>query len=958
MRPATFVMSVLLSFAHLTSASAASPEVCDQYAKDAIAQLQEARSLGLPTPFPVWSDDYQHHYSWCLRQTDDALVQGRALRQDQIDSAAAVARQPAPTPVVIDSIQVAAPASGPQTAPATLPLPIPRPAQAGPTQGNTISQLQLATGKASRLQAATTAALVYSDRDFTYTQLPREVAAGLAVATANDDKFAPAEAPYLRFRLDRPAMVYVAYDQRYRQRPAWLKGFQPTNATVSYRAGAAELRLQLFSRAFPAGEVVLGGNLASGEQGNFGMYTVFVVPSAPPADVQVAGASPSGAGVATRPSAPEVAAAVQQQEFELRPPGTNAGQVSTPLLMYYVERRVVGIPQETEADAFVAQRFQSSPETRKFYLQLLEKYKALPAHNRQLMFDPEVLQLTSSPYNTVTASDVARISTQRAMSPSLSGIQALENPDPPEPPSRLVSVNSSGSSMEQQGSGNVTSLGIFLQWRWDRPDRPEGFAIYRRLPSQTEFQLLTEVPASTVEYRDSPLPQPSTGQDAYCYEVRAFVRPLMTVAWQSNRIESRPSNTSCTTYGPYAQPLADTDSDGMADPFDWCPNDGEPPTMPRVQGCPDGDVDGLIDSAPGGSVPASMIDHCPPGAPGLDGYGPGRHGSQWDHLRSIDPLPGCPVRYQLRWMGLEVLNDPVDCTDPNAPYRLGCDGEVGLGNEYGQTNEAITPGLPLPPGFEPYLVFGMLNGVSDQGMAQQWTKRWCCGEGVQVGIVAVPDFPPSTINPNGIEPDTDFRGAESYEADQTVLERGLLLFPEKFDVLYSSIDEQFGLILTTTLFERDFDMQYTPDKNETDINAFLEKGVGFMSNIVSCASTGGLGCAKALGEKIASLLTLGLTSNQPADPVTVRDRDDVFGVASTSFTSREAADATSATGAYPFSQLIPGDGSYYVSFSKSIVPPPPLDSRARSVATMHGRSRFCLVRQGLGEAEILQLCRQ
>jgi len=953
-----FIVAVAVSSAHVNSALAASPEVCDGYAKEAIAQLHEARSLGIPTPFPVWSDDYQHHYTWCLQQTDAALVQGRALRQGQIDSAAADARNPAPTPVVIDSTLIAAPPGGPQPGPATLPLPLPHPAQAGPTQNSLISQIQLATGKASRLQAASTSALVYSDRDFSYTQLPREVAAGLAIATSNDDKFAPAEAPYLRFRLDRPAMVYVAYAQRYRQRLAWLNGFQQTTAAVSYRAGNAELRLQLFGRAYPAGEVVLGGNLASGEQGNFGMYTVFVVPSATSAPAQVAGAAPSGAGkpTPTRPGSLGVAAATQQQTFELRPPRANAGQVSTPLLMYYVERRVVGVPTQTEADAYVARQFQASPETQSLLTQLLEKYKALPAPTKQLLFDTEALRLTSSPYNTVTASDIARVSSQTAMAPSLSGIQDLENPEPPEPPSRLVSVNSSGSSMEQQGSGTATSLGIYLQWRWDRPDRPEGFAIYRRLPSQTEFQLLTEVPASAVEYRDSPLPQPSAGQEAYCYEVRAFARPLVAVTWQPNRIESRPSNTSCTTYGPNAQPLADTDSDGMADPFDWCPNDGKPPTMPRVQGCPDGDVDGLIDSSPGGSVPAGMIDHCPPGEPGLDGYGP--RGPQWDHLRAIDPLPGCPVRYQLRWMGLEVLNDPVDCTDPNAPYRLGCDGEVGLGNEYGQTNEAITPGQPLPAGFEPYLVFGMLNGVSDQGMAQQWTKRWCCGEGVQVGVVAVPDFPPSTINSSGIEPDTDFRGAESYEVDQTVLERGMLLFPEKFDVLYSSIDEQFGLILTTTLFERDFDMQYTPDKNETDISGFLEKGVGVMSNIVSCASTGGLKCAKALGEKVASLLTLGLTSNESADPVTVRDRDDVFGVASVSFTSREAADATSATGVYPFSQEIPGDGSYYVSFSKSIVPPPPLDSRARTVATMIGRSRFCLVRKGLEEAEILQLCRQ
>jgi hypothetical protein len=917
MRSCTQLLLVSLLLLTASSADAASPEACDRYAKEALAQLQQAQSRGIPTPFPVWSDNYQHHYDWCLGQTEDALAQGRAVRQRELDQAPKPAHPPAPATAIANATLLAAPIA--------------------------------------RFQPAAVGALVFMDRDFKYTSLPQTLTSALSIATANDDKFSAAKAPYLSFTLDRPAVVYVAYDRRYQQRPSWLQEYQSTALEVAYRAGDTDIGMQLFSKAFPAGSVVLGGNLAAGERGNFGMYSVFVVaaPVSPPNQQTMA---PMPGGIQVTSPAPVAAQAVgQQQTFQPVVRQGAAGQVAIPVLMYYVERQLAGLGIQDEMDQYFAGQFDSSAETRGFYTQLLQKYKALPEASKQLMFDPEVLRLTSSPHNTVTSNDIDRAYKRVTSSAAMSGPNALENPLPPSAPGRLVAVNSSGSSMEQQGAPGSSTLGIFLKWRWDRPDQPQGFAIYRRMAFDTEFRFLTEVSSAALEYRDSPLPQPNDVGESYCYEVRSFVRPNVAVSWQANRIESSPSNTACSTYGPNARPLADMDNDGMADPFDWCPNDGKPSDMQRVYGCPDGDADGLIDTTLGEDIPIQLRDNCPPDEPGLDGYG--TRGPQWAHLRAFDPLPGCPVKYQLRWMGLEIYNDPVDCTDPNAPYRLGCDSEVGLGNEYGQKNEVINSGQPLPPGFEPYLVFGLLNGVSTQGMAQQWTKRWCCGEGVNVGVLSVPGFPPKSIHPSGIEPDNDFRGAEDYEVDMTVSERGMLLFPEKYESLYSSVDEKFGLVLTSTLFERDFDMEYTPEKNESDVFGLIEKGAGFMANIVSCSSTGGLGCAKALGEKVAAMLTFGLAGNAAADPVTVKDRDDVSGVASMSFTSQEAASLTGANGAFAFSQEIPGDGSYFVSFPKSLVPPPALDSPARSVATMTGRARFCLIRKGLEENEILQICK-
>ena len=233
--------------------SAASPEACDRYAKEALAQLQQAQSHGIPTPFPVWSDNYQHHYDWCLGQTEDALAQGGAARQRQLDQAQKPAHQSAPATATTTSILVAAPIAKAQ----------PGVALQTSSAGGVVSGLQLASGRTPQLQPAAMGALVYLDRDFTYTQPSQTSAAALAIATANDDKFAPAETPYLRFPLDRPAVVYVAYDRRYQQRPTWLSSISRRRPCPIVPA-APELGLQLFSRVYPAGEVVLGGNLAAG----------------------------------------------------------------------------------------------------------------------------------------------------------------------------------------------------------------------------------------------------------------------------------------------------------------------------------------------------------------------------------------------------------------------------------------------------------------------------------------------------------------------------------------------------------------------------------------------------------------------------------------------------------------------------------------------------------------------
>jgi cytochrome c peroxidase len=116
--------------------------------------------------------------------------------------------------------------------------------------------------------------LSYLDRDFVWSAAPPARLVGMpAIQTRNNDKRSFSD-DFLRFSLQSPAEVVVLYDQRGDVPPEWLASFVETGEVVhnddtSYR---------LFSKAMPAGEVVLGGNAARGASGPESMYVVVVVP--------------------------------------------------------------------------------------------------------------------------------------------------------------------------------------------------------------------------------------------------------------------------------------------------------------------------------------------------------------------------------------------------------------------------------------------------------------------------------------------------------------------------------------------------------------------------------------------------------------------------------------------------------------------------------------------------------
>lgn len=115
-----------------------------------------------------------------------------------------------------------------------------------------------------------------------FTQVPSFLNEATYIKTANDDKCLPDPSKFvLSFDVSRPVTIYVAHDDRYLTKPAWMSGFTPTQESVNLNLpGAGAGRYTLYARDYPAGKIVLGSNI-DGDcriEGNYGMYSVILVP--------------------------------------------------------------------------------------------------------------------------------------------------------------------------------------------------------------------------------------------------------------------------------------------------------------------------------------------------------------------------------------------------------------------------------------------------------------------------------------------------------------------------------------------------------------------------------------------------------------------------------------------------------------------------------------------------------
>lgn len=122
------------------------------------------------------------------------------------------------------------------------------------------------------LDRAVVGARPYIDRDYEIRALPGELAGLEMIRTANEDDRVD-HAEHLRFTLDAPATVYLAYEGD--DLPSWAKGWGPQPSGIVQVSGAGQFRV--FSKEFPAGAVTLGGN-SRDETGAMSNYFVMLKP--------------------------------------------------------------------------------------------------------------------------------------------------------------------------------------------------------------------------------------------------------------------------------------------------------------------------------------------------------------------------------------------------------------------------------------------------------------------------------------------------------------------------------------------------------------------------------------------------------------------------------------------------------------------------------------------------------
>lgn len=126
-------------------------------------------------------------------------------------------------------------------------------------------------------------AISYTDRDYTFIDIPGFLVGATYIMTANEDKFST-DSEFLSFDVNLPVSVYIGYSVEYPMRPDWLLS-EFRRVSGSYNMYNPDpnpnvwhtLTKELYLRDYPPGRVILGGNRNPNDSYNGGMYTVIIV---------------------------------------------------------------------------------------------------------------------------------------------------------------------------------------------------------------------------------------------------------------------------------------------------------------------------------------------------------------------------------------------------------------------------------------------------------------------------------------------------------------------------------------------------------------------------------------------------------------------------------------------------------------------------------------------------------
>jgi len=579
-----------------------------------------------------------------------------------------------------------------------------------------------------------------------------------------------------------------------------------------------------------------------------------------------------------------------------------------PIFMYYLERYFLDASNKTESDIKIKSILDNSPEGREILLRALENYKEIPDEIKNQTYDSEIVRLTSSssePLNrNLITKRLEQVEPHAALATlAQSKIASLE----PAGPSALVAKDTS--KLPDPDTPGSETYQIELKWQ-DNSNDESGFLIYRWFKKAeagpfwvVQPQEIAEVGPNINTFIDH-LTRPGNDNDQYCYFVSAFKY------YNSTRLESDFSNEACSYYDNtkhYVLPPQppDSDKDGIPDKDDECPYVlGEWP-----HGCPDRDRDGISDYS----------DKCP---------------NEWYPYKN----DGCPVRYNLRWMGMKVLSNSAAYAYPEYKFVYFGGGKTEILTGVPYNNEDGIDAFQY--GEEPYLIFAWTNGMlqleGQGGMTIHDVARWCCGEEVDVKKEG-----------GDYEPDKDWRGEENPEIYYDLLDHGLQVFPAA-QGKFSPIDGDLGLVLTATLMERDWTATITPEDKAIALKAVFEVGGSAKEVYSSCAGSGGIGCLWSVGIAMKKIIETIFDYSQSEPPIEVKDPDDYQGTEVWAITRFEADDKTSDNGAYAFCFDMP---SSYDAGCFSSCPP-----NEKVPIPMRVRLYFCLYREGTSEGAIKKAC--
>lgn len=98
---------------------------------------------------------------------------------------------------------------------------------------------------------------VYTDRSYTFTQVPAELAGKKMIKTANNDKINNSST-YISFTVNKPVTMYLAIDNRITNLPTWYSTWVKTSLTTSINDNNPS-GYSFYRKDFAAGMVVLGG---------------------------------------------------------------------------------------------------------------------------------------------------------------------------------------------------------------------------------------------------------------------------------------------------------------------------------------------------------------------------------------------------------------------------------------------------------------------------------------------------------------------------------------------------------------------------------------------------------------------------------------------------------------------------------------------------------------------------